>query len=192
MMPKENRRTRITKMLLNDSFLRLLEKKPLARVTVKDICEDADLNRSTYYQYYKDPYDQMGKLEVDIIEELYSCIGDSKDITADNLSGLHVIVKQVLDYMQAHKNMFRILLSNNGDISLQKDILTVFSEKLLPQDFKVSKESRKSSTLLQKFIFIGNGSFGLIYYWLMTDNNESTEELARRIASFIEKFMKST
>lgn len=186
MMSKEDRRVKITKMLLNDSFLRLLEKKPLARVTVKDICEDADLNRSTYYKYYADPYDQMSKLEINIIEEMYSNIELSKDISQNNYSNLYPIIKQLLDYIQAKKDMFRILLSNNGDISLQKDILTVFAEKLLPSDFKMTSEY---STLLQEFIFISNGSFGMIYYWLMTDKNESVEELAKHISSFIETFL---
>lgn len=187
-MSKENRRVKITKMLLNDSFLRLLEKKPLARVTVKDICEDADLNRSTYYKYYADPYDQMSKLEINIIEEMYSNIELSKDISQNNYSNLYPIIKQLLEYIQAKKDMFRILLSNNGDISLQKDILTIFAEKLLPSDFKMTSEY---STLLQEFIFISNGSFGMIYYWLMTDKNESVEELAKHISSFIETFLQA-
>lgn len=188
MIPKENRRVRITKMLLNDSFLRLLEKKPLARITVKDICEDADLNRSTYYHYYTDPYDQMTKLEGDIIMEMYSYIDVSKGISADDYINLYPIVKKMLDYIQAKKDIFRILLSNNGDINLQEDMLTVFSEKLLPQDFRISKES---NAMLQEFIFAANGGFGLIYYWLMEDQDESTEELAKRITAFIKKFMKS-
>lgn len=136
MMSKENRRVKITKMLLNDSFLRLLEKKPLARVTVKDICEDADLNRSTYYKYYADPYDQMSKLEINIIEEMYSNIELSKDISQNNYSNLYPIIKQLLEYIQAKKDMFRILLSNNGDISLQKDILTILQRSCYRQTLK--------------------------------------------------------
>lgn len=135
-MSKENRRVKITKMLLNDSFLRLLEKKPLARVTVKDICEDADLNRSTYYKYYADPYDQMSKLEINIIEEMYSNIELSKDISQNNYSNLYPIIKQLLEYIQAKKDMFRILLSNNGDISLQKDILTILQRSCYRQTLK--------------------------------------------------------
>lgn len=54
-MSTENRRIKMTKALLNDSFLNVLKKKPLARITVKEICECADVNRSTYYVYYSDP-----------------------------------------------------------------------------------------------------------------------------------------
>ena len=54
-MPKENRRVKMTKMLLNESFLKFLAEKPLARITVKEICEDAGVNRSTYYAHFTDP-----------------------------------------------------------------------------------------------------------------------------------------
>ncbi len=181
-MEKENRRTRITKLLLTDSFLHLLEQKPLSRVTVKDICDYADLNRSTYYRYFTDPYDQMTKLEVEIIEEMAACVDDhvKKEGQPGDISGLYPIILQVLRYIESKREMFHILLSNNGDLSLQKDILTVLAGKLLPEDFK----EPTSKGLLQKYIFISNGSFGIIYYWLMADTKETIENLAKQITEY--------
>lgn len=187
-MEKENRRIKMTKMLLNDSFLKLLEKRPLARVTVKDICDDADLNRSTYYRYYTDPYDQIEKLKSNLIEEMFSYIDTSKNTSLNDFSKLYSVIKKMLDYMQTKKDTFRILLSNNGDISLQKDLLTVFAEKLLPSNFKITEEY---SPLLQKYIFICNGSFGMIYYWLITNVDETTDELAKQITTFIKPLLQS-
>ena len=68
-MQKENRRVKMTKAMLNESFLKYLEEKPISRITVKEICEDADVNRSTYYVYYSDPYDQLHKIEDALIQE---------------------------------------------------------------------------------------------------------------------------
>lgn len=181
-MKKENRRIKITKLLLTDSFLHLLEQKPLSRVTVKDICDYADLNRSTYYRYFTDPYDQMTKLELEIIEEMAACVDDhvQKEGQPDDISGLYPIMLQVLRYIESKKEMFHILLSNNGDLSLQKDILTILAGKLFPEGFN----SPNSKELLQKFIFISNGSFAIIYYWLMVDTKKTTEELAKQITEY--------
>lgn len=187
-MEKENRRIKMTKMLLNDSFLKILEKNPLARVTVKDICDEADLNRSTYYRYYTDPYDQIEKLENILIEEMFSYIETSRNTSLNDFSNLYSVIKKMLDYMQTKKDTFRILLSNNGDISLQKDLLTAFAEKLLPPNFKITEEY---NPLLHKYIFICNGSFGIIYYWLMTNENETTEKLANQITTFIKPLLQS-
>lgn len=186
-MEKENRRAKITKLLLTDSFLHLLEQKPLPRITVKDICDYADLNRSTYYRYFTDPYDQMTKLEEEIIEEMVSCLDSlaPKEKQADSTARLPLAVKQILDYIHSKKDMFRILLSNHGDYNLQKDILTVLAEKL----FSGSIHSPANKSLLKEYIFISTGSFGMIYYWLMTDTQADTGELTEQITQYCLKIL---
>lgn len=128
----------------------------------------------------------MSKLEIAIIEEMSSCINISKEDILTGCGKLYPAIKKTLDYIQEKKNMFRILLSNHGDISLHKDIMTVFAEKVLNPNFN---EAEEYTEFLQEFIFISNGSFGLIYYWLMAESNESTEQLAKYITAFIEDFL---
>ena len=48
----ESRRVKMTKSLLNNSFLDCVAEMPLEKVTVTEICDRADVNRSTYYSYF--------------------------------------------------------------------------------------------------------------------------------------------
>ncbi|MFA7674359.1 MAG: TetR family transcriptional regulator, partial [Clostridia bacterium] len=48
----EDRRVRYTKMVLKESFINLLSKKGISNITIKQICEDADINRATFYTHY--------------------------------------------------------------------------------------------------------------------------------------------
>ena len=60
---QENQRTRLTKRLLREGLLELLRDKPVEHITVKELCEMAELNRSTFYAYYNDVpalYQEMG------------------------------------------------------------------------------------------------------------------------------------
>ena len=45
-----------TKKAIMDSFLHLLEKKPLDKITVRDIVDDCGINRNTFYYYFQDIY----------------------------------------------------------------------------------------------------------------------------------------
>ncbi len=45
-----------TRQAIMDSFLRLLEKKPFGKITVRDIVEECGVNRTTFYYYYQDIY----------------------------------------------------------------------------------------------------------------------------------------
>ena len=49
----ENRRSKMTKKLIKEALIELLSKKDLQHISVKRICENADLNRSTFYLHYE-------------------------------------------------------------------------------------------------------------------------------------------
>ncbi len=51
-----------TKKAIRETFLDLLLKKSFDKVTVKDIVEACEINRNTFYYYYKDIYDLMGDI----------------------------------------------------------------------------------------------------------------------------------
>ena len=46
--------------------------KPISRITIKELCEDADINRATFYAHYNDQYDLLKKIEEDLIGEINS------------------------------------------------------------------------------------------------------------------------
>ncbi len=52
-----DRRTAYTRMVIKDSLMQLLEKKHLSEITVKELCELAQINRATFYRNYMDIYD---------------------------------------------------------------------------------------------------------------------------------------
>jgi len=64
----ENRRVRMTKKMLKDSLLELLEHKELSRITVTEICENADVHRSTFYKHYEDPPALLREIEQDYLD----------------------------------------------------------------------------------------------------------------------------
>ena len=66
-MKQESRRVKMTKKMLCESLIYFLSQKDISHITIKEICDYADINRSTYYRYYQDPMDQLYKIQDDII-----------------------------------------------------------------------------------------------------------------------------
>ncbi len=48
--------TQFTQKAIMESFTKLLNERPLDKITVKDIVEDCDVNRKTFYYHYRDIY----------------------------------------------------------------------------------------------------------------------------------------
>ena len=83
-MEKMDARKRYTQMVLKQSFLKLLKEKPVNRITVKEVCALAQLNRATFYAHYEDIYDLMFKVERLIRQGLYEAF-QAKGIEMQNV-----------------------------------------------------------------------------------------------------------
>ena len=66
----ENRRSKMTKRLIKESLTELLETENLNSISVRMICERADLNRSTFYLHYE----TLDDLLSEFTEELMSSV----------------------------------------------------------------------------------------------------------------------
>lgn len=73
---KTDRRVRYTKKLIRDTFLELLETRPVDEISVKELCEIGDINRGTFYSHYADIYALMEEIEADYAASLSSICAD--------------------------------------------------------------------------------------------------------------------
>lgn len=59
----EGRRRAAAKQMITDSFLLILEQKPINKITVTQVCDNADVSRATFYANYTDIYDLLEQTE---------------------------------------------------------------------------------------------------------------------------------
>ena len=67
-------RSRVTKMLIRKAFMELLRQKPLASISVKELCELAGINRGTFYSHYQDVYDLLDQLEQEMMNDFQKAL----------------------------------------------------------------------------------------------------------------------
>lgn len=58
-MKKNDARVRYTKLVLKNALLKLMQTKPINKITVKEVCELAGLNRATFYAHYGNCFDLL-------------------------------------------------------------------------------------------------------------------------------------
>ena len=66
---EQNRSVRNTKRRLRESLIKLVGRKPLSAVTVSELTEDADVNRSTFYFHYQDVSAMIKEMEDQFISD---------------------------------------------------------------------------------------------------------------------------
>ena len=72
----QDRRIRKTINAIQTAFAKLLSSKSIRKITIKELCEEADINKSTFYLHYKDIYDCADCFTDDIIEKINKVAGN--------------------------------------------------------------------------------------------------------------------
>ena len=173
----QNRKTRYTQMVLRDSLIELMKEKSVSKITIKELCETADINRTTFYTHYTDQYDllrHIGEETLSWAREILATFS-KKPNKKDMIQNLESIFR----YFSENRNHLQVLMSEQGDLDFQKKLLTTIYEQ-----FVISPSNTDGTNLLigeLYFIFIVNGSIGLIQHWLKNGLNESPREMAEII-----------
>jgi AcrR family transcriptional regulator len=177
-----SRKTRYTKMVLRDSLTELMKEKSILRITIKDICELADISRSTFYAHYKDQYDLLQQIQEETITNVEKLLEKYNDDASKN--GIVRMLEEMLRYIADNGESIQVLLSENGDITFQKKIFGFTRQKQILKYFTGKYNNR---TQEYASIFVVNGSIGLVQQWLKNNMDVPIGEMARLIVKMTQK-----
>ena len=174
---KQSRKTQYTKMVLKDSLIELMKEKSISKITVTELCENADVNRTTFYAHYEDQYQLLRSIE----EETFSW---AKEVIAGfsgktNKNDIIKYIERIFEYLIENGNHIRVLMSEKGDIGFQRNLLSLIYEQCdIHLINGISKNLEKGELY---FVFLVNGSVGLIQHWLKTGLKETSHEMSEII-----------
>lgn len=181
MNTKNNQHYRSTHMVIQNTFLTLLQSKTLQQISVREICNLAQINRSTFYTHYSSIYDLMEELDsilrVQTMEHFQNAdIPLPGFFSAD---GIQVI----LEYMYAHQDFYQVYLGHIGAASYIKGVFEELWTGNEIHSFWPGAKSREQT--YHAFQFFMSGTIGLIQLWLENGCSPSPADIAKRIFSFI-------
>ena len=170
MNKKDNQRTRISKMLLKNALLDILaEKRSVEKVSVRELCEKAELNRSTFYAHYNEPKEVLEEMEDEILDsasDYLSKIGRANDKNAA------VYILSFLRFIKANDKQFRILLVDSADDSFRAKFIREAAGRII-DSFDLTFPSSEEQYV---YSYILNGSSSVIIQWIRS--NYSVDETA--------------
>ncbi|MDR0642835.1 MAG: TetR/AcrR family transcriptional regulator [Treponema sp.] len=173
---KLDRKTRYTRKVLADSLIELMRDKPFTKITIRELCENADINRTTFYAHYRDPFDLLRQIE----EETLGYIEDMLNKYDEKRSKREILemVEEILGFIANNSKSLQVLLSENGDIGFQKKLFRHFMLKEQVMKY-FPKKSIREETKEYWSVYVIHGAIGLVQYWLKNDMVVPVPELAR-------------
>ena len=173
---KQDARVRYTKMVIRNSLLELLRIKPIAKITVTEICERADINRATFYAHYSDPSDLLHSLESEVIEDVTRWVRPALTAVGSDLKD---VLTRLVEYIGENADICSVLLSDKGDNSFQSKVVKVIEGQFISSWASARQISQEDAEYL--YTFIALGSVGLIRKWLAEGTVKPASEKAELI-----------
>lgn len=174
-----DKRSRRTQSLIKQVFLALLKEKPIERITVTELCRIADINRSTFYQYYGDIYILLEEVEADFLEQADQVI---QEIIEDTVTPPREITRWVLTYIYQQKELVYLFVFKHKQVEfwekLDKKILHLFRSKVL-QVYELP-ETVSEAVFADTLLFLAAGFYAMYKRWLGEGCPGDMETLADR------------
>lgn len=187
-MVNKDRRVRKTQEVLKKSLIKLMKDKSINSITVKELCEKADINRGTFYLHYKDVFHMLEEIEKELFKEFQEMIL-SHEISPDNIQ-TKPILKDIFTFIAQNSDFCMVVLCERGDMVFVKRIVSIIYDKGYSDWSSIFKKNDKD--LFDKYYsFILYGAIGLIDYWLKNGLKESPEYMAILTENIILNGLKS-
>lgn len=163
-------RVRYTKLVIKDAFISLLKEKPLNKVTVKEICALAGINRATFYRYYCDPFDLLDQLEQEFLSRLRQSLKTSP-------GSFREIFIFIMVNIRANGEEYQALFSEHGDSKFPSRIFSVYYGHIardLGEQFPALSPAQREWL----YYFAAQGCCGILERWICNGMQEPVEEVA--------------
>jgi AcrR family transcriptional regulator len=172
---KIDRRTQFTQSVIKEAFIQLLQKMPVEKISVTEICKIAEINRGTFYIHYQGPYDVLKQIENEYGNKIVNSIHQIwEDGRYHNDLALALLSPKIF---ASDDTLILLMTSNPRSSNLLQQIKEGLETVLIPNLMKQHGFSEEEAHVVIEFIFSG---YYAVYIYLL-NKNSSPEEVEKMI-----------
>ena len=173
-----------TAVRFDKALLSLLEKKPFEYITIREICEEAGVNRSTFYLHYENTADLLKEATAYVLDDFASYFSvDVESIASKyencDLQELNFINEKYLhpylSFIKENQRLFVAVLSQPEAFDSKAVFQRMFDHIFSPilDRFRYPKDEQR-----YVMMFYLNGITAIITEWLKEDCRKSIEDIS--------------
>ncbi|MBR1758252.1 MAG: TetR family transcriptional regulator [Lachnospiraceae bacterium] len=135
---------------ITNALLALMERKPLEKISVQEILEEAMINRSTFYQHFPDKYAVLEKLQERYLTEMTETI---EGLARDQVWDLNVINEAMCGFMTKHRKHLRQMMSvRSENVDLKGQMSDLFMRYLHKESKLTKLEAKILADMIVQFM----------------------------------------
>lgn len=170
-----NQRVMLTKRLIREALLTMLMTRNINKISIRELCQVAGINRTTFYNHYGSQYDVLNEIAETYIQSTSFTI--INDIAAGK--NIDECLTRVLQYMKDNLAIAKLVLDLDN-----YDLITHITISLPKFDHMVIKHLPENLDLEEKKAiasYVQYGTVRLLKEWILSDCLKSPEEEVKLI-----------
>lgn len=182
---KSDYRVQLTRRMFRQALTDLLREKPLQKITVKELCQLAGVNRGTFYAHYQDLYDLMEQLEREMMEELTLALARFEEQTPH--TGREIPLSTYLalfQFFDKNADMCTVLLGEHSDKRFVSQLVALGREKFLEVYSRLYPQAERQK-LEVYYSFAASGCIGLLEEWIESGRRVPVSVLAADVEQIL-------
>lgn len=187
MAEKTDRRIRKTKAALRHGLAVLTQKKSIKEITVKELVEEVDINRSTFYLHYTDIYSMVSELENELLAQFRHAIDLYPPTSSED--EMCRFFEHIYNILADNREICIALVGENGDISFIRQVEDFVAGRIK----KIFESGMVKNIDDTKYVFdfCISGGMGLFKHWLSDENVLEPAHMARLTTDMVVSTFKS-
>ncbi|WP_080799187.1 TetR/AcrR family transcriptional regulator [Arabiibacter massiliensis] len=173
---RTDRRVQYTKRALTGALIELMSENHISKISVKALCEAADVNRSTFYAHFRNQYDLLAHIEAEALGDLKARL-----LADDEPRGRNVV--KILEYAKENADVFLMLL-DESDGGFQRQIMEL--AHLVDIQLSDQEKAVDADDLEYMYLFAVSGALGMLSHWLKKGTPQSPAEMSELLLRMIQ------
>ena len=182
----QDRRIKRTKMLLQNALVDLMLEKAVGKISVKELTQKADVNRSTFYLHYLDFYDMLEQMENEFVETIQGFFHDF--FTPLPTSMPLTLFVNISEWLEQDKEYYVKLLRGSASGYIFEELESRIRDEFLTLLYLIFLDE-ESLDLRTRVNFTVSGTVGVLRMWVMEGGNISLVELSETIDDILNNGM---
>lgn len=178
-MNKAESKYKNTAIKMNKALIKLIDNKEFSQINVSEICQEAGVNRSTFYAHYQNTYELLKETQQNIMEEFYNSFANcgityknpkytSED--QDFISPKYII--PYLLFVKGNQKLFKVYMNNLSNFEVDDAFEDLFKYVFEPIFIKNNVTNKSLMQYISKFFL--TGITAIVNQWV---NNDCKDDL---------------
>lgn len=163
---KRNRREEYTLRVIRETFLEMLDKQSVERISVGELCEQADINRSTFYRHYADVYALLDEICEECFQNLFGNLAKFHDPKTSSANIAYDLILQACTVTEENKELYQILVFKQPAARFTQRMSDAFYQLFMSHHDAIHSRSLETNLHYQ---YLASGILGIWQAWLKED-----------------------